>query len=124
MAVRKSSRVKHNEKKGVTPAKFRCAHADVLNSFSVLNVMSNDDLLEIARESDVILGGDIIESTNIISAMRAEEEARAALAKANYKAHLAERQTDLHSLEHENLELGCISNSHQGYAMKKIGVKI
>lgn len=52
--------------------------------------------------------------SSALNAMRIEELAKAAIAESNYNNHIEERLTDLHALEGENLELGCVSYSHRG----------
>ena len=91
------------------------------NTFTVLDTRSDDDLDAIARDCNVILGKGDSEITSTLNAMRLEELARAALAESSYKAHLEEKLAGTHFLEGENLELGCISNSHRGFAVKKSG---
>ena len=62
--------------------------------------------------------------TNTLSAMKLEELAMAALAKANYDAHIENKLAELHHLDGENLDLGCISNSQRGFAMSNKRVQI
>ena len=72
----------------------------------------------------MILGRGDSEISSTLNAMRLEEQARAALAEANYRVHQGEKLECLHSLEGENLDLGCISNSQRGFSMKRKGVAI
>ena len=71
----------------------------------------------------MILGRGDSEISSTLNAMRLEEQARAALAEANYRVHQGEKLECLHSLEGENLDLGCISNSQRGFSMKKRGLQ-
>ncbi|CAO2177896.1 unnamed protein product [Urochloa humidicola] len=108
VAARKSARGSQ-----ASPMKSK-GNTDMPNPFSVLNSCSNEILEEIALNCDVVLGTNKEEITEALSAMRLEEQARAALAEANYKRHLADKLADLHVLEGENMELQVVTNRDRG----------
>jgi hypothetical protein len=89
------------------------------NSFAVLNSIDDNHLNAFALDCDILLGENNNENASTLDAMKLEELARAAIAEANYNSHLEEKLAQSHSLDGENVELGCVSNSHRGCVMKK-----
>jgi hypothetical protein len=61
------------------------------------------------------LGANREEIRESLGAMKLEEQARAALAEASYKANIQGRLDSLHILEGENLELNTITNNERGF---------
>ncbi|CAN6339652.1 unnamed protein product [Urochloa humidicola] len=114
VAARKSSRGKSTPTRMAITTESQGMLDTPSNSFSVLNSCSDDLLEEIAVNCDVILGTNREEVLETLSAMKLEEQARAALAEANYNRHLEEKLTDQHVLEGECTDLQVIDNTHRG----------
>lgn len=124
MAVRKSSRASKEDYINIKDG-GRTQNAGMLqttlNSFTILNSCDNEELENIAKNCDIKLGGNIVESHEIIDSMKLEELARAALAEANYRSHSEARLIDSHSLEGENLELQVTDNTQRGVTQQVEG---
>jgi uncharacterized membrane protein YdfJ with MMPL/SSD domain len=109
VAARKSSRIHDNlQQAGGT-------NIISTNAFTILNSCDDDVLEMIENDCDVRLGANREEIRESLGAMKLEEQARAALAEASYKANIQGRLDSLHILEGENLELNTVTNNERGF---------
>lgn len=91
------------------------------NNFLILDSYEDTALEDIALDCDIKLGENHEEAVEILSAMKAEEQAREAVAEAIYRRKLEEKMRGKHSLEGENLELVAITNDDRGVDDAKTG---
>lgn len=92
------------------------------NPFTVLNDLEDDDLVELAKDCDVILGVSREEVEETLDAMRLEECLRAAVAEASYKA---KREGYLNSsglLESANLALDKVDNTSRNFESQVLNI--
>lgn len=91
------------------------------NPFTILNLLEDDDLNSLVNDCDIVLGNSNEEIEDSINGMILEEQIRAAVAEANYKANLLNNLLCSNLLEHENLELGKIDNGVRKFDYKHRG---
>jgi hypothetical protein len=94
------------------------------NAFLVLDTYEDDVLENIASECDIKLGENSDEAGSILSAMRAEEIARAAMAEAAYQKKMEEKLMKNHTMEGENLMLEVTANNERGVESSSVGGKV
>jgi hypothetical protein len=80
------------------------------NSFDVLNQIDDDILLQTAKELDINLAHKEEGMRKQISAIKAEEKARALIAEANYKVHLSNLMHKGDAQDEDILDLSIIDN--------------
>jgi hypothetical protein len=83
------------------------------NSFAVLNSISDDYLVDTAKDLGIELDSNKEGCLAHISAMKAEERLRADLAQATYNAHLEKLKE--RTQEVDMLDLTTIDNSQRGF---------
>lgn len=91
------------------------------NAILVLDTCEDNVLENIASDCDIKFGKSREEAKTILTAMRAEEIARAALAEAAHNKKREERLMNNHVLEGENLALEVTTNSKRGLLMIQWG---
>ncbi|CAN6222198.1 unnamed protein product [Urochloa humidicola] len=114
VAARKSSRGAPMTTSGVVGDMAGTSNS-CFNPFMILNACEDEILEEIAINCDVVLGESREEISDTLNAMKLEEMARAELAEANYRRHLAEKLEQQHVLEGESIDLQVIDNQERGF---------
>lgn len=90
--------------------------SDPNNPFTVLNLITEEDLSCLARDCNIVLGSNSEESIEIFDEMKLEEKLRAAAAEANYREIREAIFSQSYILTGENLALGKTDNSDRGFA--------